>query len=98
MRPMPPNVEVRRGQRWDARPRPQKMYTVPVAGAWWLAVGPRLDRLVRPRLAADRATVCMALNELHEQPAWAPCVANQRGQINPVRDRAIFAKRPEFPC
>ena len=50
-------LEVRRGQRWDARPRPQKMYTVPVAGAWWPAVGPRLDRVVRParRGAARRA-------------------------------------------
>jgi len=25
------------------------MYSVPVARAWWLAVGPRLDRRVRPR-------------------------------------------------
>ena len=44
--------EVRRDRRRDARPRPQKMYTVPVAGAWWLAVGPRLDRGVRPHCAA----------------------------------------------
>ena len=41
--------EVRRGRRWDARPRPQKMYTLPVAGAWRPAVGARLDRRVRPR-------------------------------------------------
>ena len=26
------------------------MYTVPLTRAWWLAVGPRLERGVRPRL------------------------------------------------
>ena len=34
-------------QRHDARPRPQTMYTVPVAGAWWHAVGAPLERGVR---------------------------------------------------
>ena len=40
--------EVRRDQWWGARPGPQTMYTVPVARAWCPAVGPRLDRRVRP--------------------------------------------------
>src|SRR5687768_3322425 len=40
--------EVRRDQRQDARPGPVKMYRVPPARAWWPAVGPRLDRRVRP--------------------------------------------------
>jgi len=40
--------ELRRDQRQDARPGPRIMYTVPVARAWWLAVGPRLERGVRP--------------------------------------------------
>jgi hypothetical protein len=39
--------ELSRHQRWDARPGPQKMYTVPVARAWWPAVGARLERGVR---------------------------------------------------
>jgi len=34
-------------QRRGARPRPQKMYTVPVAGAWWHAVGAQVERGVR---------------------------------------------------
>ena len=41
--------ELSRHRRWDARPRRQKMYTVPVAGAWWPAVGARLERGVRLR-------------------------------------------------
>jgi hypothetical protein len=40
--------EVSWRQRQDARPKPQKMYTVPVAWAWWPAVGAQLDRGVRP--------------------------------------------------
>jgi hypothetical protein len=34
-------------QRQDARARPQKMYSVPVAGPWWPAVGAPLERGVR---------------------------------------------------
>ena len=49
--------ELRRGRRQAARPRPQRMYTVPVAGALWLAVGPRLERRVRPR--SRRARHCI---------------------------------------
>jgi hypothetical protein len=45
--------EVSWRQRQDARPKPQKMYTVPVAWAWWPAVGAQLDRGVRPHLAVD---------------------------------------------
>ena len=40
--------ELRRDRRQDARPGPVKMYSVPPARAWWLAVGPRLERGVRP--------------------------------------------------
>jgi len=43
--------EVRGRRRRAAKPRPPKMYSVPVAGAWWRAVGAPLDRLVRPHLA-----------------------------------------------
>ena len=43
--------EVSWHQRQDARPEPQKMYTVPVARAWWPAVGAQLDRGVRRHLA-----------------------------------------------
>jgi hypothetical protein len=43
--------EVSWRQRQGARPEPQKMYTVPVARAWWPAVGAQLDRGVRPRRA-----------------------------------------------
>ena len=39
--------ELRRDRRQDARPGPVKMYSVPPARAWWLAVGPRLERGVR---------------------------------------------------
>ena len=39
--------EVRRDQRWDARPGLAKMYRVPPDRALWPAVGPRLDRGVR---------------------------------------------------
>ena len=46
--------ELRRDQRQDARPGPVKMYSVPPARAWWLAVGPRLERGVRPHRAAAR--------------------------------------------
>ena len=46
--------ELTRDQRQDARPGPQKMYTVPVARAWWLAVGPRLERRVRPGTTGSR--------------------------------------------
>jgi hypothetical protein len=41
--------EVSWRQRQDAKPKPQKMYTVPVAWAWWPAVGAQLDRGVRRR-------------------------------------------------
>ena len=47
--------EVSWRQRQDARPKPQKMYTVPVAGAWRLAVGARLERGVRPPWTLDFA-------------------------------------------
>ena len=40
--------ELRRAQRQDARARTGKMYRVPQAGPWWLAVGARLERGVRP--------------------------------------------------
>ncbi len=43
--------EVSWHQRQDARPEPQKMYTVPVTRAWWPAVGAQLDRGVRRHLA-----------------------------------------------
>ena len=49
--------ELRRDRRQDARPGPQKMYTVPVARAWWLAVGPRLERRVRPHLARPQLAI-----------------------------------------
>src|SRR5688572_14999150 len=55
--------ELRRDRRQDARPRPQKMHTVPVAGALWLAVGPRLERRVRPH------TLC-------QPPLWPRTVAS----------------------
>ena len=41
--------ELRRDRRRDARPGSVKMYRVPPARAWWLAVGPRLERGVRPQ-------------------------------------------------
>ena len=40
--------EVRRGGRWDARPA-RPMICLAASRAWWPAVGPRLDRGVRPR-------------------------------------------------
>ena len=40
------------GRRWHAaRPGLQKMYTVPVAWAWWHAVGAPRERLVMPHCA-----------------------------------------------
>ena len=42
-------LEVSWRRRQDAKPKPQKMYTVPVAWAWWPAVGAQLDRRVRRR-------------------------------------------------
>ena len=50
--------EVRRGRRRDARARLAKMYSVPPTGPWWPAVGPRLDRGVRPRRAATCGCIC----------------------------------------
>ncbi len=44
--------ELRRTQRWDARPGMTKMYRVPAARAWWPAVGARLERGVRPHWGA----------------------------------------------
>ena len=41
--------ELRRDRRKDARPGLAKMYRVPPGRAWWLAVGPRLERGVRRR-------------------------------------------------
>jgi hypothetical protein len=49
-RPTRLTFEVSWRQRQDARPEPQKMYTVPVARAWWPAVGAQLDRGVRRQL------------------------------------------------
>jgi len=46
--------ELRRDRRQGARPGPVKMYSVPPARGWWLAVGPRLERGVRPRAPAPR--------------------------------------------
>ena len=57
--------EVRRGQRQDVRPR--KIYTVPVAGAWWSAVVPRLERSVSPHrllLSLDGLPVCVLADDL----------------------------------
>ena len=48
--------ELRRGQRQDARPGPVKMYRVPPARDWWLAVGPRLERGVRHQMATRCAS------------------------------------------
>ncbi len=48
--------ELRRDQRQDARPGPVKMYSVPPGRAWWLAVGPRLERGVRPHWFDARAS------------------------------------------
>jgi hypothetical protein len=41
--------EVSWRQRQATKPKPQKMYTVPVARAWWPAVGAQLDRGVGRR-------------------------------------------------
>ena len=46
--------ELSRHQRCDARARVARMYRVPPARAWWLAVGPRLERGVRPHLPCPR--------------------------------------------
>ena len=46
-----PTLEVSWRRRQATKPKPQKMYTVPVAGAWWLDVGCRLERRVGPRCA-----------------------------------------------
>jgi len=58
--------EVRGRRRCDARPRPQKMYSVPVAGAWWHAVGAPLDRGVRPRFwrRSNRAKLVLKATRL----------------------------------
>ena len=47
-------LALRRRQRHEARPRPQKMYIEPVAGAWRHAVGAPLERGVRRHLAHDQ--------------------------------------------
>jgi hypothetical protein len=43
--------ELSGSQRQGARPRAVKMYTVPLPGAWWPAVGAPLERGVRPHVA-----------------------------------------------
>jgi hypothetical protein len=45
-----PNAELTGRRRQDARPGPQTMYRVPVARAWWPAVGAPVERPVRQRL------------------------------------------------
>jgi hypothetical protein len=52
--------EVSWRQRQDAKPKPQKMYTVPVAWAWWPAVGAQLDRGVRHQTATRCARASWA--------------------------------------
>jgi hypothetical protein len=49
-----PTFELRRHRRWDARPQPQRMYTVPVTAAWRPAVGARLERGVRHQWRGTR--------------------------------------------
>ena len=65
--------EVRRDRRWDARPGPQKMYRVPPDRAWWSAVGPRLDRGVRPRLG-------LLCQFQFKGPSTGLCILPQCGQ------------------
>jgi hypothetical protein len=47
--------ELSRAQRQDALARTEKMYRVPQAGPRWPAVGPRLERGVRPQRSYSRA-------------------------------------------
>jgi len=56
--------EVRGRRRCDARPRPQTMYNVPVAGAWWRAVGGPFGRRVRPRSSRSGGN-CECLRRRH---------------------------------
>jgi hypothetical protein len=80
-------LEVSGPQRHDARPRPQKMYSVPVAGAWWhAAVGP-LDRPVRPRgsrSVEDWRTLEVVPNR--RTPGGTSAGAKQRMTGTAVRD------------
>ena len=48
---MAPNVRVEAGQTASRQARAGENVPVPPARAWWLAVGPRLERGVRPRPA-----------------------------------------------
>jgi hypothetical protein len=54
--------EVSGRRRWDAKPGPVKMYRVPLARAWWPAVGAALDRGVRPRWAHAGSNADFALH------------------------------------
>ena len=67
--------EVTWRRRRDARPEPQKMYSVPAARAWWHAVGSQVDRVVSPRWrqSARRlgATVCDATLRSRFVLCWA---------------------------
>jgi len=83
--------EVRREQRRDARPGPQKMYTVPVARAWWPAVGPRLDRRVRPRPA------CKSLDLRGPRSFWCSAMAPRRCALATMATMAWRAFEPPRP-
>ena len=70
---------MRRDRRQDARPGLVKMYRVPPVRAWWLAVGPRLDRMVRPHLRRPRTAVSLGA---HGEPLWL--------QVRTLADRSLF--------
>ena len=78
--------EVRRDRRRGARPGPQKMYTAPVARAWCPAVGPRLDRRVRPRPAAAEPE--------HGRPMFFPAAVASRSALKTMARHAFKPPRP----
>ena len=80
--------ELSRHRRWDARPRRQKMYTVPVAGAWWPAVGARLERGVRPQFGAN-GNLRLALRSLYGPDGLRPCVGKLQSDVDLMNQKAL---------
>jgi hypothetical protein len=66
-------------QRQAARARPQIMYSVPVAGPWWPAVGAPLERGVRPQFCS----VICGVSELQVHSYSAGCATPQDSQTPP---------------
>ena len=69
------------------------MYPVPVARAWWLAVGPRLDRRVRPhRCAGDLGLATGTAYTLKEAGAQKARESRRNQQLTVIKEQKLRPK------